>query len=241
MAKSKNKENFFNPFSKSVSSMGRRTFCQGSHIFKTMTGRDWVKTILKFDIILKGGKMEITRLVPEKRKGLVVVITGHGKGKTTTALGIAVRACGHNMRVCIIQFMKGDLYSGEWDGVKKMSCEVELIATGKGFCGIQGNPYPYKEHRKNAQDALRLIHEKMVSERYDILILDEINNALHLRLVDLEQVLEIIQRKPPLMHLVLTGRDAHPKVIELADTVSEIMEVKHAYRKGIEPQPGIDY
>ena len=185
--------------------------------------------------------MEITQLVPKEKKGLVVVITGYGKGKTTTALGIAVRACGHDMRVCIIQFMKGDIYAGEWDGVRKMGCEVELIATGKGFCGIQGNPYPYKEHRKNAQDAIQLVHQKMDSGRYDILILDEINNALHLRLVDLEQVLEIIQGKPSQMHLVLTGRDAHPQVIELADTVSEITEVKHAYRKGIEPQPGIDY
>ncbi len=185
--------------------------------------------------------MEITQLVPKEKKGLVVVITGYGKGKTTTAFGIAVRACGHNMRVCIIQFMKGDIYAGEWDGVKKMDCKVELISTGKGFCGIQGNPYPYKEHRKNAQDAIQLVHEKMDSGKYDILILDEINNALHLRLVDLEQVLEIIRRKPPQMHLVLTGRDAHAQVIELADTVSEIKEVKHAYRKGIEPQPGIDY
>ncbi len=185
--------------------------------------------------------MEITQLVPKEKKGLIVVITGYGKGKTTTALGIAVRACGHNMRVCIIQFMKGDIYAGEWDGVKKMDCEVELISTGKGFCGIQGNPYPYKEHRKNAQDAIELVHQKMGSGQYDILILDEINNALHLKLVDLEQVLEIIRRKPLQMHLVLTGRDAHAQVIELADTVSEIKEVKHAYRKGIEPQPGIDY
>jgi cob(I)alamin adenosyltransferase len=185
--------------------------------------------------------MEITRLVPKERKGLVVVITGNGKGKTTSALGIAVRACGHNMKVCIIQFMKGDMYAGEWDGVKKMGCEVELHSTGKGFCGIQGNPYPYREHRENAQEAIRLTHQKIESGRYDILILDEINNALHLRLVDLEQVLEVLRKKPPLMHLVLTGRNAHPQVIELADTVSEIMEVKHAYRKGTEPQPGIDY
>jgi len=185
--------------------------------------------------------VEVTRLVPKEKKGLIVLITGYGKGKTTTALGIAVRACGHNMRVCIIQFMKGDIYAGEWDGVKKLGCEVELISTGKGFCGIQGNPYPYEEHRLNAQEAIQLTLQKMESGQYDILILDEINNALHLRLVELEQVLEIIRRKPPLMHLVLTGRDAHPQVVELADTVSEIMEVKHAYRKGIEPQPGIDY
>ena len=185
--------------------------------------------------------MEITRLVPKEKKGLVVVITGYGKGKTTTAVGIAVRACGHDMKVCMIQFMKGDIYAGEWDGIKKMGCDVELISTGKGFCGIQGNPYPFKEHRKNAQDAVRLVHEKMRSGRFDILILDEINNALHLHLVDLEQVLEIIKQKPPLLHLVLTGRDVHPQVIGLADTVSEIKEIKHAYRKGIEPQPGIDY
>jgi len=184
---------------------------------------------------------KITRLIPKEKKGLVVVITGHGKGKTTTALGIAVRACGHDLKVSIIQFMKGDLYAGEWDGVKKMNCRIELIATGKGFCGIQGNPYPYKEHRENAQEAIQIVHKKMESDPPDILILDEINNALHLKLVDLDQVLQIIEQKPSQMHLVLTGRDAHPQVIELADTVSEITEVKHAYRKGIEPQPGIDY
>jgi cob(I)alamin adenosyltransferase len=185
--------------------------------------------------------MEITRLTPKEPKGLIVVITGEGKGKTTTALGLAVRACGHNLRTSIIQFMKGDIYAGEWDGIKKLNCQVELIPTGKGFCGIQGNPYPYKEHRRNAQEAIQLAREKMESGKVDILILDEINNALHLRLVDLEQVLEMIRRKPPWMHLVLTGRDAHPQVIELADTVSEIKEIKHAYRKGIEPQQGIDY
>ena len=185
--------------------------------------------------------MEITQLTPKERRGLIVVITGHGKGKTTTALGIVVRACGHRLRTSIIQFMKGDIYAGEWNGIKKMNCQVELIPTGKGFCGIQGNPYPFKEHRENAQDAIRLAHEKMESGQVDILILDEINNALHLHLVDLEQVLELIRRKPAQMHLVLTGRDAHPDVIELADTASEIREIKHAYRKGIDPQPGIDY
>lgn len=147
----------------------------------------------------------------------------------------------HNLRTCIIQFMKGDLYAGEWDGIKKMSCPIELIATGKGFCGIQGNPYPYREHRANAQEAVQLAQAKLASGQVDLLILDEINNALHLKLVDLEQVLELIRQKPPLVHLVLTGRDAHPLVIELADTVSEILEIKHAYRQGIEPQPGIDY
>lgn len=185
--------------------------------------------------------VEITHLTPKEERGLIVVITGNGKGKTTSALGIVLRACGHNMRVCMIQFMKGDLYAGEWDGVKKMGCQAEIIPTGKGFCGIQGNPYPFKEHRQNAQDAIRLTFEKMESGQYDILILDTINNALHLRLVDLDEVLEIIRHRPPLMHLVLMGRDVHPEVIEFEDTMSEVKEIKHAYRKGIEPQPGIDY
>ena len=185
-------------------------------------------------------RKESSRIEPKERKGLIVVITGNGKGKTTAALGIALRACGHGMRVCIIQFMKGDLYAGEWDGVKRMNCDIELHATGKGFCGIQGNPYPWAEHRANAQDAIDLVREKLTGG-YDVLILDEINNALRLKLVDLEQVLDILTSKPPLMHLVLTGRDAHPQVLELADTASEVRELKHAYRQGIEPQPGIDY
>ncbi|WP_051361110.1 cob(I)yrinic acid a,c-diamide adenosyltransferase [Desulfuromonas sp. TF] len=184
---------------------------------------------------------KIDRLEPKVRRGLIVVITGNGKGKTTSALGMALRACGHGMRVCIIQFMKGDLYAGEWDGVKQMNCDIELVATGKGFCGIQGNPYPWEEHRANAQDAIDLAREKIASGGCDLLILDEINNALKLKLVDLEQVLDLLRNKPPLLHLVLTGRDAHPEVVEIADTVSEVREIKHAYRKDIEPQPGVDY
>lgn len=191
---------------------------------------------------IRGSKPEtIERCEPKIRKGLVVVITGNGKGKTTSALGMALRACGHGMKVCIIQFMKGDLYTGEWDGIKMLAGDIELIATGKGFCGIKGNPYPWSEHRANAQDAIDLANEKIASKNCDLLILDEINNALKLGLVDLEQVLHVLGNKPPLMHLILTGRDAHPQVVELADTVSEVREVKHAYREGIEPQPGIDF
>lgn len=186
------------------------------------------------------GPVRIDRLEPKERRGLVVVITGHGKGKTTSALGMALRACGHGMRVCIIQFMKGDLYAGEWDGVKKMGCDIELHATGKGFCGILGNPYPWEEHRANAQEGVALAREKMKGG-YDLLVLDEINNAVRLKLVDREQLLELLDGRPAAMHLVLTGRDALPEVVERADTVSEVREIKHAYRSGVEPQPGIDY
>jgi len=184
---------------------------------------------------------KLKRLEPKNKVGLVVVLTGYGKGKTTSALGMVLRAVGHGMKVCIIHFMKGDVYSGELNGVKRLAPYVELYLTGKGFCGIYGDPYPYEEHRANAQEAIKLAKEKMLSGNFDILILDEINNALKLRLVDLPQVLELIENKPPLLHLVLTGRNAHPEVIERAHTVSEMKEIKHAYRQGIEPQKGIDY
>lgn len=190
-------------------------------------------------------KQKITVLEPKKKVGLIVVITGHGKGKTTSALGMALRAVGYNMKVCIIEFMKGDMYSGEIDGVKRLYPNVELHLTGKGFCGIMGNPYPFEEHRANAQDALRLTKEKMapkdIKDEFDILMLDEINNALKLGLLDLPQVIDLIENKPPLMHLILTGRDAHPEVIKRAHTVTELKEIKHALREGIEPQKGIDY
>lgn len=187
------------------------------------------------------GPVKVDRLQPQKPQGLVVVITGNGKGKTTSAMGMVLRACGHGLRSCIIQFMKGDLYSGEWDGVKRLGDLVELHATGKGFCGIRGNPYSHEEHRANAQGAIALAREKMLSGRYDLLLLDEINNAIKHRLVDLDQLLALLDERPQPLHLVLTGRNATPEVIERADTVSEVNEIKHAYRRQIEPQPGIDY
>ncbi len=183
----------------------------------------------------------INKLEPKKKQGLVVIITGNGKGKTTSAMGMALRGCGHQMKTTIVQFMKGDLYSGEWDGVMQLTPLVKLFHTGKGFCGIEGNPFPHSEHRKNAQDAIQLVQAILAENDCDTLILDEINNALHLNLVDLQQVKRILADRPEYMHIILTGRDAHPDLIELADTVSEVREIKHAYRKAIEPQPGIDY
>ncbi len=185
--------------------------------------------------------IRVNKLHPKQPRGLVVVITGHGKGKTTGAMGMVLRASGHGLRSCVIQFMKGDLYSGEWDGVKLLGGLVELHATGKGFCGIGGNPYSREEHRANAQSAIALAREKMLSGGFDLVILDELNNAVKHRLVDLDQVLALLDVRPEPLHLVLTGRNAAPEVVERADTVSEVNEIKHAYRKQIEPQPGIDY
>jgi cob(I)alamin adenosyltransferase len=179
----------------------------------------------------------------EDRKitGLVVVLTGDGKGKTTSALGMTVRAAGHNMKVCIIHFMKGNLHAGEFDGVKLLGPDVENHVMGKGFCGIPGDRSTPQEHRESAQAAIGLARGKVASGAYDLMILDEVNIALKLGLVDLAQVLELIDRRPPRMHLVLTGRDAHPDVIARAHTVTEMREIKHAYTQKIEPQKGVDY
>ena len=178
---------------------------------------------------------------PKKKTGLILVMTGEGKGKSTAALGIALRAAGYDMKVCIIEFMKGNMHSGEIDGIKKLAPHVELHITGKGFYRATDDPEQFREHRAKAQDAIALAKEKMLSGTYDILILDEINNAVALKLVDLHQVLELIENKPPLMHLLLTGRDAHPEIVKRAHTVTEMKDIKHAYQQGIDPQKGIDY
>jgi cob(I)alamin adenosyltransferase len=186
-------------------------------------------------------KKKIKCLEPKKKIGLVVVFTGAGKGKTSAALGIVLRCTGHDMKACIIEFIKGDLYSGEIDGLRKLSPQIELHIMGKGFCGIKGDSYTHKQHRKKAQEAVKLAEKRMYAGDFDILVLDEINVALTLKLVDLAQIVELIEKKPPLMHLILTGRGAHPKIIKKADIVTEMKEIKHAFRKGIEPQKGIDF
>ena len=186
-------------------------------------------------------KKKLNCLEPKKKVGLVVVFTGHGKGKTTAALGIVLRAVGHGMRVCILEFIKGTLYSGEFDGIKKLSPQVELHIMGKGYCGMKEDPYTHKEHRTKAQKALKLAEKKMLSGGFDILILDEINVALTLNLLDLAQLIGLIEKKPPLMHLILTGRNAHPELIKRAHIVTEMKELKHAFRQGMDPQKGIDY
>jgi cob(I)alamin adenosyltransferase len=186
-------------------------------------------------------KKEPQRREPRKVTGLVVVLTGDGKGKTTSALGMTLRAAGHGMAVCLIHFMKGNLHAGEFDGIKLLGPNVEHHIMGKGFCGIPGDRSTPEEHRESAQAAIRFAREKLETGKYDMLILDEVNVAVKLNLVDLPQVLELIDKKPARMHLVLTGRDAHPDVIARAHTVTEMREVKHAYADKIEPQQGVDY
>lgn len=180
--------------------------------------------------------------IPEKpRRGLVLVLTGDGKGKTTSCLGMAVRAVGYGMRVTMVQFIKGSLHYGELDGAKRLAPEFELIPMGKGFVGIRGDTLPVEEHAKAAARAIAAARKKMLSGKVDVIILDEVNVALHLGLLRLEDVLSLIREKPPAVHLILSGRNAHEEVIRLAHLVTEMRPIKHPYEMGIEAEKGIDY
>jgi len=180
------------------------------------------------------------------RKGLTIVYTGNGKGKTSAALGAAMRALGHGWRVLIIQFFKGDwpVVYGELELAKKLYPQFEVLQLGRGFVKIMGDKKPFEEHVEAAQQALNLTRERMLSGQYDLIILDEVIYALgylDFKLIDLSDVLQLIREKPPQMHLILTGRNAPPEIIEAADLVTEMMEIKHPMKKGIPAQQGIDY
>ena len=175
------------------------------------------------------------------KDGLVVVYTGGGKGKTTAALGMALRAVGHNKRVCMVQFIKGSWHYGEMDSSRRLEPEFEMIAAGKGFVGIVDDKSPREVHKKAAGEAVRISREKILSGRYDLVILDEVNYAVDLGLVDSGEVADIIRAKPGPVDLVLTGNRARPEIIDMADLVTEMREIKHPYRAGIKAKRGIDF
>ena len=173
--------------------------------------------------------------------GLVIVYTGGGKGKTTAALGMALRAVGYGHKVCMIQFIKGSWHYGEIDSSKRLTPEFEIIAAGKGFVGILDDTSPKEDHEKYAKDAIKLCKEKILSEKYDLVILDEINYAVNLGLIDTNSVIELIKIKPKRLDLVLTGNHAKEEVVKLADLVTEMKEIKHPYKSGIKAKKGIDF
>jgi len=173
--------------------------------------------------------------------GLVIVYTGGGKGKTTAALGMALRAVGYGHKVCMIQFIKGSWHYGEIDSSKRLTPEFELIAAGKGFVGILDDTSPKEDHEKYAKEAIKLCKEKILSEKYDLVILDEINYAVNLGLIDINNIIELIRIKPKRLDLVLTGNHAKEDVVKLADLVTEMKEIKHPYKSGIKAKKGIDF
>lgn len=177
----------------------------------------------------------------EKQSGLVIVYTGKGKGKTTAALGMALRAIGHNHRICMIQFIKGSWHYGEMSSSKKLEPEFELTAVGKGFVGILDDRTPKEIHQKIAQEAIQISKEKILSEKYDLVILDEINYAVNLGLIELQQVLELIKVRPQKVSIVLTGNHVRQEIIDVADLVTEMREIKHPFQRGIRAKKGIDF
>ncbi len=174
-------------------------------------------------------------------KGLVIVYTGGGKGKTTAALGMALRAVGHNQKICIIQFIKGSWHYGELNSLKRLEPEVELVRMGKGFVGIIDDKSPRGEHEKIAKEGIKVSKEKIQSKKYDIIILDEVNYAVNLGLIELNDVLDLIKTKPSELNLVLTGNHVKSEIIEEADLVTEMREIKHPFKSGIKAKKGIDF
>jgi cob(I)alamin adenosyltransferase len=177
--------------------------------------------------------------MPEK--GLVIVYTGKGKGKTTAALGIVLRAVGHGYKVGMIQFIKGEWYYGELTSSKRLEPEFELIAAGRGFVGIIDDDHPIEEHEKAAKDAIQVAKQKIASGDYDIMILDEINYAVKLNLISQEDILDVIAAKPEKTSLVLTGNYVPKAVMDAADLVTEMREIKHPYQRGIKAKKGVDF
>jgi len=173
--------------------------------------------------------------------GLIIVYTGKGKGKTTAALGMALRAVGYNYKICMIQFIKGSWHYGEMTSSKRLEPEFELTAVGKGFVGIIDDKSPLDEHKKIAQEALQLSREKIGTKKYDIVILDEINYAINLGLIKIEDVLDLIKSKPQKLNLVLTGNHVRKEIIEIADLVTEMKEIKHPFKSGVKAKKGIDF
>nr|MBN2278898.1 cob(I)yrinic acid a,c-diamide adenosyltransferase [candidate division Zixibacteria bacterium] len=177
----------------------------------------------------------------DKSRGLLIVYTGDGKGKTTAALGMTVRAVGYDWKVCIIQFVKGSWKYGELEGIKRLIPNVELHVMGEGFVGIIDDKKPIEEHRKAARAAFELALEKIRSNQYQLIIIDELNVAITLGLISLDELKELVGARPEKLHLVITGRGATEWLVDQADLVTEMKEIKHPFKKGILAQRGVDW
>lgn len=172
-------------------------------------------------------------------KGLTIIHTGDGKGKTTAALGLAIRAWGDGLKVLILQFIKGGWQYGELRALEKLGEGIVIRQCGNGF--TQQADSDAKKDKEAAAAALREAQEEMMSEKWDMLILDEVHYAIKFGLLDEQDVLKLIQAKPVNLHLVLTGRGARPALIDAADLVTEMKMIKHPFQKGIKAQKGIEF
>lgn len=169
-------------------------------------------------------------------RGLILVNTGNGKGKTSAALGVAMRAAGHGLKVSMIQFIKGQWKTGEDEAARTLG--FELLAMGRGFTWESKN---LEEDKLMMREAWELGREKILSGQYDLVILDEVNYVLGYGYLPVEEVVQCLKARPEHVSVILTGRNARAEIIEIADTVTEMREIKHPYKKGIPAQRGIDF
>jgi cob(I)alamin adenosyltransferase len=190
------------------------------------------------------------------RRGLILINTGPGKGKTTAALGTAMRAAGNGMSVLILQFLKGSWHYGELDAADALNAALEAGAggaissaparnfvirqLGRGFVKVGGAETDPEDIRL-VEAAWAEAAAAILSGDWDLVVLDEINYAIGYKMLAPEAVAEVLRRKPEMVHVILTGRNAHPLLVELADTVTEMREIKHAYQRGILAQRGIEF
>jgi cob(I)alamin adenosyltransferase len=171
-------------------------------------------------------------------KGYVQVYTGNGKGKTTASLGLAVRAAGHGLKTVIVQFMKGWIDYGELAGVRMLAPYVEIHQAGRDTFVNRKNPDP--EDVRLAREGWKLAREIVSGRKADIVVLDELNCAMDFGLVPVAEVLDLLRAKPDGMELILTGRGAPAEIVEVADLVTEMREVKHYYAKGVDARVGVE-
>jgi cob(I)alamin adenosyltransferase len=176
----------------------------------------------------------------DSRRGLILINTGPGKGKTTAALGTGMRAVGNGMRVLMLQFLKGSWHYGELDATEAFSGNFVVKQMGRGFVKVGGAETDSEDIRM-VEAAWAEAREAIYSGDWDMVILDEINYAIGYKMLDPAVVADALRGKPEMVHVILTGRNAHPLLVELADTVTEMREVKHAYQKGILAQRGIEF
>jgi cob(I)alamin adenosyltransferase len=174
------------------------------------------------------------------RKGLILINTGDGKGKTTAALGTALRAVGSGMRVLVLQFLKGSWHYGELDSTKAFGGNFVIKQMGRGFIKVRGAAVEPEDQRL-VDVAWEEARAAIASGEWNLIVLDEINYVIGYDMLDAAAVAETLKHKPEHVHVILTGRNAHSLLVELADTVTEMREIKHAYQKGIKAQRGIEY
>jgi cob(I)alamin adenosyltransferase len=172
------------------------------------------------------------------RQGIVQIFTGDGKGKTTAAIGTAIRALGHGLKVLVVVFMKGDYPYGEWEALGTFP-DAGIVRFGFQEFTDPNNIRP--EECEQAESALATARQAMLSGEYDLIILDEVNIAAAWKLVDIEKVVQLIKDRPPQVELILTGRYADKQLIDLADLVTECIKVKHPYDRGTLARPGIEF